>query len=291
MTKLALVTAAAYALMVQARLWRRDESFAQPSLWLRTLAPVTLLLAMSGFALVFLRDFSPLLLLLIWASALAWAYLRVHSKPFWRWGGGGVVIALTLTGVAGIAWLYARPQDFPLDFQQNRILVWAAPEYYPHSGYQLRRALEAIRAGGWWGTIWSDARNGWAMAIPVVENDFTPAFFLNRYGGGAALVLVGLQALFILLLLDSANRALGWIRHQDQRWIAWGGFAYFTLYGGAAMIGAHFLVSWGANLGFLPVMGQPMSLLSSAGSHLVLFVLPLVALAVAVEEKNNDSLS
>jgi hypothetical protein len=29
LTKLALVTAAAYALMVQARLWRRDESFAQ----------------------------------------------------------------------------------------------------------------------------------------------------------------------------------------------------------------------------------------------------------------------
>ncbi len=61
------------------------------------------------------------------------------------------------------------------------------------------------------------------------------------------------------------------------------------LYGGAALLGAHFLVSWGTNLGFLPVMGQPMSLLSAAGSHLVLFVLPIVALAVAVEEKNHDN--
>jgi hypothetical protein len=26
---------------------------------------------------------------------------------------------------------------------------------------------------------------------------------------------------------------------------------YFTLYGGAALLGAHFLVSWGTNLGFL----------------------------------------
>ena len=129
------------------------------------------------------------------------------------------------------------------------------------------------------------------MAIPVVENDFTPAFFLNRYGGVAALVLVGLQARFILLLLGSADRALAWTRRKDERWIGWGGFAYFTLYGGAAMIGAHLVVSWGANLGFLPVMGQPMSLLSSAGSHLVLFVLPLVALAIAVEEKSDDSLS
>ena len=291
LTKLALVTAAAYALMLQARLWRRNESFAKPSLWLRALAPMTLLLAISGFALVFLHDFSPLLLLLIWALALAWAYLRAHVKLLWRRGGSMTVIALALIGVAGMAWLHARPQDFPLDFQQNRIRVWAAPEYYPHSSYQLRRALEAIRAGGWWGTVWSDARNGRAMAIPVVENDFTPAFFLHRYGGVAALALVGLQTLFILLLLAGANRALGWIRRQDERWIALGGFAYFTLYGGAAMIGAHFLVSWGANLGFLPVMGQPMSLLSSAGSHLVLFVLPLVALALVVEEKSDDSLS
>ncbi|HRD50025.1 MAG TPA: FtsW/RodA/SpoVE family cell cycle protein [Candidatus Contendobacter sp.] len=289
--KLALVMAAAYALMVQARLWRRAGSFANSSLWLRALAPVTLLLAMSGFALIFLRDFSPLLLLLIWALALAWAYLRVHSQPLWRWGGSVAVVALTLAGASGIAWLHDRPEDFPLDFQQNRIRVWAAPEYYPHSGYQLRRALEAIRAGGWRGTIWDDARNGRAMAIPVVENDFTPAFFLNRYGGVAALVLVGLQALFILLLLDGADRALGWTRRNDEQWSALGGFAYFTLYGGAAMIGAHFLVSWGANLGFLPVMGQPMSLLSSAGSHLVLLVLPLVALAVAVEEKSDESLS
>ncbi|MBK8752093.1 MAG: FtsW/RodA/SpoVE family cell cycle protein [Candidatus Competibacteraceae bacterium] len=291
LTKLALVTVTAYMLMVAAQGWRRDKSVAQPLLWLHALAPVALLLALSGFALMFLRDFSPLLLLLIWALALAWAYLRVHPQPLWRWGGGVVVIILALAGAAGIAWLHERPDDFPLDFQQNRIRVWAAPEYYPHSGYQLRRALEAIRAGGWWGTIWSDAKNGRGMAIPVVENDFTPAFFLNRYGGVAALVLVGLQARFILLLLGSADRALAWTRRKDERWIGWGGFAYFTLYGGAAMIGAHLVVSWGANLGFLPVMGQPMSLLSSAGSHLVLFVLPLVALAIAVEEKSDDSLS
>lgn len=36
-------------------------------------------------------------------------------------------------------------------------------------------------------------------------------------------------------------------------------------------------------------MGQPMSLLSAAGSHLILLVMPIVALAVAVEEKNDDN--
>ncbi|MDG4595749.1 MAG: FtsW/RodA/SpoVE family cell cycle protein [Candidatus Contendobacter sp.] len=287
LTKLALVTAAAHALMLRARLWGRDWSFAKPSLWLRYLGPVTLLLAASGFALVFLRDFSPLVLLLLGALTLAWAYLRVHPEPAWRRSGLGILLILIVLLALGVAWLHDRPEDFPLSFQTDRIQVWAAPERYPHSGYQLRRALEAIRVGGWWGVDWAGGVNGRAMAIPVVENDFTPAFFLNRHGGAAGLGLVGLQATFILLLLTIADRALGWSGHGDYRLTALGWFAYFTLYGGAALLGAHLLVSWGANLGFLPVMGQPMPLLSAAGSHLTLFVLPIVALAVAVEEKSH----
>lgn len=89
------------------------------------------------------------------------------------------------------------------------------------------------------------------------------------------------------MLLTIADRALDWIGRGDYRLTALGGFAYFTLYGGAALLGAHMLVSWGANLGFLPVMGQPMPFLSAAGSHLILFVLPIVALAVAVEENSH----
>ena len=285
LTKLALVTAAAYALMLRARLWGRDWSFAKPSLWLRYLGPVTLLLAASGFALVFLRDFSPLVLLLIGTLTLAWAYLRAHPEPTWRRRGGATVLVLVLLLALGVAWLHDRPEDFPLAIKADRIQVWVAPEQHPHSGYQLRRALEAIRAGGWWGAAWRDGANGRAMAIPVVENDFTPAFFLSWQGGAAALGLVGFQAVFILLLLTIANRALNWIGRGDYRLTALGGFAYFTLYGGAALLGAHMLVSWGSNLGFLPVMGQPMPLLSAAGSHWTLFVLPIVALAVAVEEK------
>ena len=127
------------------------------------------------------------------------------------------------------------------------------------------------------------------MTIPAVQNDFAPAFFLNRYGGLAALVLAGIQATFVALMLAIADRALERMGRGAGGSSALGWFAHFALYGGAALLGAHFLVSWGTNLGFLPVMGQPMSLLSAAGSHLALFVLPVVALAVAVEEKNYDN--
>ena len=288
LTKLALLMAAAYALMRRARLWGRDWSFAKSPLWLLYLGPVTLLLAASTFALVFLHDFSPLVLLGLGSLTLAWAYLRGHPQPGWRWGGGAVLWSLIVLIGLGLGWLHERPEDFPLDLQSDRVRVWAAPEQYPHSGYQLRRALDAIRAGGWWGTAWDGGSNGISMAIPVVESDFMPSFFLSRYGGVAGMVLVGAQTALVLWLLIIAGRARHWTQRGDYQLAALGYFCYFTLYGGAALLGAHFVVSWGSNLGFLPVMGQPMPLLSAAGSHWTLFVLPLLALAVAVEEESHD---
>jgi cell division protein FtsW len=284
LAKLALVLLAAHALTVGAG----EGGARKLSRWSLSLGPVLLLLVASGFALGVLRDFSPLVLLLLWALALAWSYLRVHPRSGWRWGGRLALLVLVGLLAGGVIWLRQQPDSFPLDLKPIRIRAWAAPEQYPHAGYQLRRALEAIRAGGWTGAVWNDAANERVMAVPLVENDFTPTFFLNRYGGLAALLLVATQTAFVLLLLAIADRALRRTNRNDRRSVALGDFAYFALCGGAAMLGAHFLVSWGTNLGFLPVMGQPMSLLSAAGSHLVLFVLPIVALAVAVEEGNDD---
>ena len=287
LVKLALTVAVAYMLIRWLRpVGKKGGSSKRLPGW-RTLSPAALLLAMSGFAVVFLHDFSPLALLAIWALVLAWAWAQVHAQSCWRWRGRSLVVLLVMSVAGGLAWLHEHPEDFPLDMQIDRIRVWVAPEQYPHAGYQLRRALEAIRAGGWRGTVWGDPVNGRVMTIPAVENDFTLTFFLNRYGGLAGLALAAIQALFISFLLIIAGRAFCRTGSEDER-IA-GGFVYFTLYGGAALLGAHFLVSWGANLGFLPVMGQPMSLLSSAGSHQTLFVLPIVALAVVVEESNSDN--
>lgn len=287
--KLALVTTAAYGLASRRRRWESSGSFGKLLQRLRYLSPVVLLVIVSGFALAFLRDFSPLLLLAFWIIALIWAWARVHPQPVWRGMGQLTALALVLSAIAGLAFLREQPEHFPLDFQVDRIRVWAAPEQYPHAGYQLRRALEAIRAGGWRGTVWNEPINGRIMTLPAVEDDFMPTFLLNRYGGLAALVLAGIQAAFIGLLLTIGDRAVCRDRSSDGYSSALGGFIYFTLYGGAALLVAHFMISWGANLGFLPVMGQPMSLLSAAGSHLTLFVLPIVALAVVVEEKEHGN--
>lgn len=288
LTKLVLVAAAAHALTLRGRARLHGWSYDKQAPWLRYLGPLLLLAAVCGFALWFLHDFSPLLLLLFWGLALAWAYVRAHPLAPWRWLGRLALIGLVVGLGFGLRGLYQQPEAIPLPFQADRLRAWAAPQDYPHAGYQLRRALEAIRAGGWGGTVWREPVNGQVMAVPVVESDFAPTFLLNRYGGLAGLVLVAIQAAFVALLAIIADRALR-RPDADGLWPTLSGrFFYFSLSGGAALLAAHFLVSWGTNLGFLPVMGQPMSLLSAAGSHWVLFVLPIVALAIAVEEKNHD---
>lgn len=283
---LALTLTAAWAFTQRSHSTLHGWSYAPAAPWLHYLGPLVLLVVTCAFILLFLRDFSPLLLLAFWGMALLWAYLQTHPLPAWRWGGQAMIGVLVLALSLALTGLQNQPEAITLPFQMDRLRVWAAPEQYPHAGYQLRRALEAIRAGEWRGTVWSEATNGRAMGIPVVASDFVPAFFLSRYGGLAGLLLVGLQALLLVLLILIAGRA--WRRGQrpSDGLPLFGSFIYFTLYGGAALLGGHFLISWGTNLGFLPIMGQPMSLLSAAGSHLVFFVLPIIALAIAAEEKN-----
>jgi cell division protein FtsW len=291
LTKLALVVAAAAALAQRMSLRGWDLTFSKPQLWWRYLWPVLILAVLVMVALGFLHDFSPLVLLAIGALALAWAYLRIHPDRRWRLGGQGVLAAVAVVLVLGVMQLRQHPAWFPTDLQSDRIQVWAAPERYPHAGYQLRQALAAIRAGGWWGanagTLPGNAqpgRNGGAMAIPAVQDDFAPAFFLNRYGGVAGLTLLAAQILLVLALWHISARALDLTCQNDHRRQTLGWFAYFALAGGGGLLAAHGLVSWGTNLGFLPVMGQPMPLLAAAGSHLILLTGPIIALALALEE-------
>lgn len=296
LTKLALVASVAMVLAQRVGLHGWDLTFSKPQLWWRYLWPVLALVVSVIFALLFLRDFSPLVLLAVGALALAWAYLRIHPDRRWRRGGQAALAVAVVAVALGVLQLRQHPTWFADYGQSDRIQVWATPEYHPHAGYQLRQALAAVRAGGWWGVNAGalpgnarSGRNGKAMAVPAVQDDFAPAFFLNRYGGVAGLTLLAAQILLVLTLWRIGGRAQDWTRQKnDYRLQALGGFAYFALAGGGGLLAAHVLVSWGTNLGFLPVMGQPMPLLSAAGSHLIFLIAPLVALALALEEGGSD---
>jgi cell division protein FtsW (lipid II flippase) len=52
------------------------------------------------------------------------------------------------------------------------------------------------------------------------------------------------------------------------------------LFGTTWMYAVHWLISWGNVLGLLPVMGQPMTWISAANSHLLFFALPALSLSL-----------
>ncbi|WP_332876340.1 FtsW/RodA/SpoVE family cell cycle protein [Massilia sp. S19_KUP03_FR1] len=252
--------------------------------WLRLGAPALLFMVLLALALVEVDDFSPLILLLVWSTAMALAYALASRNV----GLAALVGAAALMCVGGVAMLHsAAPQQVAnWQFYGDRFLVWLDPATHPHTGQQMLAGARAIGAGGWWG---SDGLLGFtslgqhagaAMRIAAVQDDFAPAFFLNRHGLAAALALWLLQALFIGALLQVAARA--WaasVAARDFRRASVNRFFCFALCGGAAFILGHLLLSWGTNLAIFPIMGQPMSFLSAGGSHLLFFICPLLAVA------------
>ncbi|HEV7815291.1 MAG TPA: FtsW/RodA/SpoVE family cell cycle protein, partial [Janthinobacterium sp.] len=263
---------------------------------LHVIAPVLLFLALTGLALVQVDDYSPLILLLVWSTAMAFAYaLAVDNRLL-----AAALGCLVLAAVGAIVYLRWVGTDDLIQwgFYADRFLVWLDPAEHPHTGQQLLLGARAISDGGWWGadhalglaTLGQPA--GGVLRIPAVQDDFAPAFFLYRHGLVGALLLWAVQAAFAVGLVLAALRAYaaaGAAGDFRQAWL--GRFRYFAICGGAAFVFGHFLLSWGTNLAIFPIMGQPMSFLSAGGSHLLFFLCPLLALnavsALSLEENES----
>jgi cell division protein FtsW len=250
--------------------------------WFRLAAPALLFLALLGLALVQVDDYSPLILLLVWSMAMAFAYSIAARKHI----ATAAIVGIACMAAAGIAWLRnaGAGEIATWTFYADRFLVWLDPASHPHTGQQLLLGARAIADGAWWGsdqllglsTLGQPA--GSALNIPQVQDDFAPSFFLNRHGLLSALALWLLQALFLVGVLQTAARSYAAsceARDFRQAWM--GRFRCFALCGGAAFVLGHFLLSWGTNLAIFPIMGQPMSFLSAGGSHLLFFICPLLA--------------
>jgi cell division protein FtsW len=250
--------------------------------WLQLIAPALLFLALLGLSLVQIDDFSPLILLLVWSTAMAFAYALAARHHLLT----AALTVLALLAVGAVVYLRLAGTDDLIrwGFYADRFLVWLNPAEHPHTGQQLLLGARAIGEGGWLGADhWFGLRAlgqsaGGVVQIPAVQDDFAATFFINRHGLAGALLLWGVQAAFltgIVLTALRAHHAGATARNFRQAWS--GRFHYIALCGGGAFVLGHFLLSWGTNLAIFPIMGQPMSFLSAGGSHLLFFLCPLLA--------------
>ncbi len=292
-TVLVLITAAALAQRLD--MLNRDYFLDRLRLWGGVLGVVILFLAVFGVLLMQLNDHSPIVLMTFWGAAMLAIYIYLSRSDRRRHLGllapAALLAMITLASVErdGL-------QDLELLPQSDRFSVWAQPALHPHSGYQFRAAQAMIQSGGLDGNLVQGLtaarpfiQNGPVMNVPAVQDDFMPTFVLHQFGALFALALVIVQCLVIHTVLMAGLKFRQHTQRADYRKRALGNFAFLVLAGSAGMLLGHFIVSWGSNLGYLPVMGQPMPLLSSAGSNLILFCAPLLAAAyVCAKEGNHD---
>jgi cell division protein FtsW (lipid II flippase) len=128
------------------------------------------------------------------------------------------------------------------------------------------------------GARWGD-NNEEAMAIPVVQFDFTAAFLMSRFGVELGFLVVLLQFVVLTMMIDGAWRVFRWrdgdVADRFTRQV----LCFITL-GSALLLASQWAIAWGNVLGLLPVMGQPMTWISSSGSHIILVAVPITAAIV-----------
>jgi cell division protein FtsW len=258
--------------------------------WLRLAAPALLFCALLGMALVSVDDYSPLILLAAWAGCIALAYAAAARRAMLAAG-----LAVTALALVAAIWSLRSSglealERLPHGFYADRFQVWLAPQDHPHTGQQWLQGARAIAAGGWFGADQAFGLRAAGMpdsaaaAIPAVQDDFAPSFFLYRHGLLGALFLWCVQAAMLAGLLQQAagcHRRAGAAQGFRPAWRE--RLRCFLLCGGAAFLFGHFLLSWGTNLAIFPVMGQPMSFMSAGGSHLLFFLCPLLAVSMDAE--------
>ncbi|MDP3764781.1 MAG: FtsW/RodA/SpoVE family cell cycle protein [bacterium] len=143
------------------------------------------------------------------------------------------------------------------DYQKNRITNFLYPDQDPLGGsYQSRQAMIAIGSGGLLGKGIGRGTETRLGFLPEYETDFIFAAIGEELGlVGVGLLLMGW---FIIFYRFYSNIVLA----SDN-------FSKLFMAGLAIILCTHFVVNIGANLGFLPITGIPLSFVSSGGSNFV----------------------
>jgi cell division protein FtsW (lipid II flippase) len=265
---------------------RESSSFRQnPVKYVALVLSILVAVGVAFFGvLIGVRDMSPLLIIM--AAALVWAW-KVAPHP-WKptaahWVNRGLIAVIVLVSMLFLFMAYKSPESISeLIPKRERFMVWAEPERYPHSGAQVRQALGLAERGrglggdeSWFGI------NANVMHLPAVQNDFIMSFILYKFGWLAGLILVFAQLTYIRAVWSTSDlsarnaESAGNYRLREAHVVL--GLIIFGL------IWVHILqwgISWGNSLGLIPVMGQPMTWISSANSHMICIGFPLLVLAL-----------
>jgi len=174
----------------------------------------------------------------------------------WRQG-----LAVALLGVVGIGAVFMVPRVHVLkSYQKQRLTSFIDPELDPQgSGYQVEQSKIAVGSGGIWGGKGSQTHGNF---LPVPQTDFIFAAFAEEHGFVGALGVLLLYFIVLMRLTQNAQTA------PDRA-------GTFVVMGVVAVLSFHILVNVGMVVGFMPVTGIPLPLMSYGGSSVLFMFLAL----------------
>src|SRR3982751_1755654 len=171
-----------------------------------------------------------------------------------HWKQAGVV--LLLVGMAmPLAWHHLKP------YQKDRLVSFMEPDADARgSGYQVKQSLIAVGSGGIFGS--SNGSQTHLSFLPVPQTDFIFAAFSEEHGFVGALGVLLLYFIVLMRLTQNAQTA------PDRA-------GTFLVMGVVAVLTFHILVNVGMVVGFMPVTGIPLPLMSYGGSSVLFMFLAL----------------
>ena len=162
-----------------------------------------------------------------------------------------------------VGWHHLKP------YQKERVTTFLRPEEDPKgSGYQILQSKIAVGSGGFWGKGLGHGSQNQLGFVPVRYSDFILAALAEELGFAGVFVALLLYMFLLLRLVHNAQRA------HDRA-------GMFLIMGVAAVLGFHVLVNVARVIGFMPVTGIPLPLMSYGGSA-TLFVFLALGLVMNV---------
>jgi rod shape determining protein RodA len=166
------------------------------------------------------------------------------------------LVVLVLAGLMmPIAWHELK------SYQKDRLTSFMQPDADRQgSGYQVIQSLIAVGSGGIWGS--SNGSQTHLAFLPVPQTDFIFAAFAEEHGFVGALAVMLLYFVVLMRLTQNAQTA------PDRA-------GTFVVMGVVAVLSFHILVNVGMVVGFMPVTGIPLPLMSYGGSSVLFMFLAL----------------
>jgi len=148
-------------------------------------------------------------------------------------------------------------------YQKERLNTFVSPEADAKgSGYQVIQSLVAVGSGGIWGKGTTKGSQTQGQFLPVTHTDFIFAAWCEEHGFVGAMLVLLLYFMVLMRLIHNAQTA------PDRA-------GTFVVMGVVAVLAFHILVNVGMVVGFMPVTGIPLPLMSYGGSSVVFMFLAM----------------